>query len=213
MARLIHISGLIIGILFLTWTTLARAQEATTPAPSVPNAEVTSPDQPDQSEETEPDEFSVGELPDIQTVELNPELARRALDTYLMIGEKYKDAEIENYETLQEFVDGNPRGKEFEADLKAKGFNTVDEWNIAVATLGFAYSNIAENQTEDINQQIEELKSDTELAQDMKDKMIKSLQAMIPSANNVKIVEDMLADPAYAEKMKAFSNELDIQRE
>jgi hypothetical protein len=213
MARLIHISGLIFGILFLTWTTLASAQEATPPAPSVPNAEATSPDQPDQSEEIEPDEFSVGELPDIQTVELNPELARRALDTYLMVGEKYKDAEIENYETLQEFVDGNPRGKEFESDLKAKGFNSADEWNIAVATLGFAYSNIAENQTEDINQQIEELKSDTELAQDMKDKMIKSLQAMIPSANNVKIVEDMLADPAYAEKMKAFSNELDIQRE
>jgi hypothetical protein len=218
MSRLKRLFGSLAGVMMLGLVAgPGLTQEQAVPDPQAPQESASPDDAPSDARQNHDDEaddeFSVGEVPDIQTVELTPDLARRALDTYIMVGEKYKDAELENYETLQDFIDQSARGKEFDADMKARGFSTADEWSVAVATLGVAYSNITENQTDDINQQIEELKSDTELAQDMKDRMIKSLQALIPSANNVKVVEDLIADAAYAEKMKTFSSELEIQRE
>jgi hypothetical protein len=35
----------------------------------------------------------------------------------------------------------------------------------------------------------------------MKDKMIASLQAMIPSDNNRKVVQDLMNEPGYADKL------------
>ena len=43
----------------------------------------------------------------------------------------------------------------------------------------------------------------------MKDRMIASLKAMIPSENNKKVIEELLADAAYAGKLK----QLDIEEE
>jgi hypothetical protein len=176
-----------------------------------PDTAPTGPTDEGQTDETVDDEseVSVGEIPVIETVELTADTARRALDVYVVIRDKYKDAELENYESLQEFVDQHPRGKEFDADIKAAGFATVDGWNLAVSTLSLAYGNIVDNQTEDIKQQVDEIKAESDMAQDMKDRMIKSLEAMIPSDNNTKIVEELIKDQAYAEKLKS----LDVESE
>jgi hypothetical protein len=166
---------------------------------------------PDVDPETGEDDggVSIGEIPVIETVELTPESARKALDAYVLVREKYKDAELENYESLQEFVDQHAQGKTFEADIKAAGFDNVDAWNTAITTLTFAYSNLLDNQTDEIRQQIEEVKADTDMAQDMKDRMIQSLEATIPSDNNAKIVEDLSKDATYGEKLKS----LDVEAE
>lgn len=153
------------------------------------------------------EDFSLGDVPEVETVELTPDMARRALDAYVLVREKYKDADLENYENIQDFVDKNAQGKAFETDIKASGFTNVTDWDTAIATLGFAYSNIQVDQTADIKQQIEELKADTEMAQDMRDRMINALNAMIPSENNRKIVEELIKDPAYSEKIKLLETE------
>lgn len=149
----------------------------------------------------------MGDLPVIETVELTADTAKKALDAYVLLSEKYKDAELENYENLQDFVDQAPQGKAFEADVKAAGFATVNDWNTAVTTISFAYANIVDDQTTDIRQQIEEIKQDTEMAQDMRDRMIAALTAMIPSDNNRKIVEELMKDPVYGEKIKQLETE------
>jgi hypothetical protein len=190
------------------------AQDTKQETPISPPAPVTTPGEnlvPDASteEDNSGEDVSVGEIPTVETVELTLDTAKRALDAYVIVRDKYKDAELENYESLQEFVDQNVQGKAFEADIKAAGFEKVDTWNLVVTTLSLAYGNILDNQTEDIKQQIEEVKADTEMAQDMKDRMVKSLSAMIPSANNNKVVEDLIKDQAYAEKLKS----LDVESE
>lgn len=176
-------------------------EDLTQPDPEQPSAE--------DDEGTSPDELSLGEIPVIETMELTPDIARRALDSYLLTKEKYANTDLEQYENLQDFVDQTPEGKNFEADIKAAGFATVTEWNLAITTLGVIYGSVIDDQTPDLLQQIEEVEQDTELAQDMKDRMIKALKAMIPSENNKKIIEDMLADPVYGPKLK----QLDIEEE
>lgn len=188
-----------------------------TPAPPVKDQQqvpsepspTTTPEAPPSNEEAEEgvDDFSMGDIPVVETVELTVDQAKRALDAYALVSEKYKDAELENYENLQDFVDQAPQGKAFEADIKAAGFATVNEWNTAVTTLSFALANLSDDQTADIRQQIDELKADTEMAQDMRERMIAALNAMIPSENNRKVIANLKADPIYAEKLKRLETE------
>ena len=52
----------------------------------------------------------------------------------------------------------------------------------------------------------DEITADKLIAQDMKDRMIKSLQATIPSDNNKKIVEDLIKDVTYGDKIKLLES-------
>ena len=169
--------------------------------------------QPDKSQEppnadTEPSsEMSLGDIPEIQTVELTAETARKAVDAFMMVRDKYANTPIYEYEDLQEFVDKTDDGKRLEADIKTYGFATVTEWNTAVTTVGLAYSALSDDPANNVGQQIAEIKADNNLAQDMKDRMVKSLSAMIPSENNKKVVNELAKDSAYAEKLKLLSEE------
>ena len=188
-----------------------RLGEETQPTPEseAPVEDLTEPDptQPTDGETPPEDEVSIGEIPVVQMVELTPDTAQKAVDAYVVVKDKYKDAALENFDSLQDFVDRDPLGKAFETDIKAAGFANVTEWNLAITTVGAAYSNIIDDQSTDIKQQIEEVEKDTELAQDMKDRIITSLNALIPSENNHKIVQQMIDNPAYAEKLKLLETE------
>ena len=142
-------------------------------------------------------------------MELTPDLAKRALDSYIAAREKFVNSDLEQFENLQDFVDQTEDGKAFEADIKAAGFANVTDWNLAITTLGLTYGSIVDDQTPDLLLQIEEVQQDTEMAQDIKDRMVKALKALIPSDNNRKVVEDLLNDPVYGGKLKL----LDIEEE
>jgi hypothetical protein len=174
------------------------------PTEPLPDATLNTDDAPE-----EPEDLSLGEIPDIKTVELTVDVARRALDTYIMVKAKYADTDLESYDNLQDFVDQAPQGKAFDADLRAAGFAGPEEWNVAITALGFAYTGITDDPTADINQQIGEIEGDATIAQDLKDRMVASLKAMIPTDNNRKVVGELMQDPAYAEKLK----QLDIEEE
>jgi hypothetical protein len=146
--------------------------------------------------------MSLGEIPDIKTMELTVDIARHAIDSYVLVKTKYAGTDLESSDNLQDFVDKNPQGKDFEADIKAAGFANVDEWNTAITTLGFAYTGFTDDPTTEIKQQISEIEADNALAQDLKVRMINSLNAMIPSQNNRTVVSELIKDPAYAEKLK-----------
>ena len=174
--------------------------------------DLTQPPPPESGDETDtedssPDDLSYGEIPDVTVIELTEDIARRSLDALALVRDKYKDANLENFESLQDFVDQTDEGKKFESDIKAAGFASVDEWNVAVTSVSFAYSAITDNLTDDLTNQIAEIEKDTSLAQDMKDRMIKGLKAMIPSENNKKVVQALIDDPSYAEKLKLLSEE------
>lgn len=156
-----------------------------------------------------PDDVSLGEIPVVESIELTADIAKRAIDSYVLVKLKYESADLEQYENLDDFVAQSPQGKEFDADIKAAGFADVNDWNRSITTLGFAYSAATNDPTADIKLQIAEIEADTSLASDMKDRMIKSLNAMIPSENNRKVVDDLMKDTAYLAKLK----ELDAEEE
>jgi hypothetical protein len=190
----------------------AAAPEPASPqaGPGTEDGAQVDPGEPAPDDGDSPDEeLSLGEIPIIETIELTPDIAKRALDSYLLARDKYANSDLEQYANLQDFVDQTPEGKSFEADIKAAGFSNVTDWNLAITTLGVMYGSVADDQTNDLLQQIAEIEADTELAQDIKDRMVNALKAMIPSDNNKKVIEDLMADPDYGPKLK----QLDIEEE
>ncbi len=182
---------------------LQTAQQTESPADeAAPVPEVDEPSLPDQ-----PGETSLGEVPVITTVELTPDVAKSAVDAFALVRDKYREANLEEFENLQDFVDQAPEGKAFDTDVKGFGFANVTDWNTAITSVGFAYSALTDDQSEEIHLQIEEINKDTTIAQDMKDKMVASLSAMIPSENNKKVVQALAADPSYEEKLKLLGEE------
>lgn len=161
----------------------------------------------DTDTETEPDTMSLGDIPEIETVELTADMAKRAVDAFSMVREKYADTAIYEYEDLEEFVDKSEAGKKLEADVRSFGFGNVTEWNTAITSVGLAYSALNEDPSDNVEQQIAEIKADTNLAQDMKDRMVKSLSAMVPSQNNRNVVQELVKDNTYSEKLKLLSEE------
>src|SRR5918995_3404799 len=85
--------------------------------------------------EAEPDELAPPDSPEfgaiapVETVELTLDAAKRALDAFADVRDKYNDQGIENFESLEEFVTNTDAGKRLEADIKAHGFSDVTEWN------------------------------------------------------------------------------------
>jgi hypothetical protein len=186
----------------------SKAPDTKAPDTKAPDAPAVTPPATDPSA---PDtagsgDVSIGEVPDIQVEELTPDLAKKAIDGYVMVHDKYQDSPLEDYQDLQEFVDKDPKGKQFETDIKSFGFNTVNDWNLAVSSVSLAYNNILNDQTADVKQQIEDIQKSTDMAQDMKDKQVKALQNSLPSENNTKIVQDLIKDPNYSEKIKLLES-------
>ncbi len=165
------------------------------------------PNLPTDNETPPADDVNVGEVPEIKMVELTTETAQHAVDAYVLLKEKYKDAALENYDTLQDFVDKDTQGKAFEADVKAAGFATVDIWNQTVTTVSAAYANIMDDQSADIKSQIEDVNKDMEMAQDMKDRLVASLNSLIPTENNRGVVQGLIDNAAYTEKLKLLETE------
>lgn len=177
------------------------------PPPPVQDLTEPDPNLPTDNETPPADEVNVGEVPEVKMVDLTLDMAQRALDAYVLLKDKYKDAQLENFDTLQDFVDKDPLGKAFDEDVKTAGFANVDVWNQTVTTVGAAYTNILDDQSTDIKQQIEDVQKDTEMAQDMKDRIVASLNALIPTENNRSVVQHMIDDANYAEKLKLLETE------
>ena len=59
---------------------------------------------------------------------------------------------------------------------------------------------------DELDAAIKEIDADTQLARDMKDRMISSLRAMVPSENNRKVVSELMSDAGYLEKLELLGS-------
>jgi hypothetical protein len=160
----------------------------------LPDAQQSALDQPDK-------------VPPLKTIELTVDLAKKALDGFVLAREKYKDSMLDQYETLEDFIAKSADGKSLEADLEGLGFLSVAEWEIAIATVSLTYGAISDGTDYDVPQQIEEIKSDSSLTAAKKDELIRWLTSLIPSGNNKKVIEELMKDEAYRQKLELLSEE------
>jgi hypothetical protein len=147
------------------------------------------------------DSIPLDEMPALEAVDLTLDVARRALDAYAGVRDKYTGEGLDRYETLEEFVAATAAGKRLEADIRAFGFSGVGDWNRAIMAVGFAYNAIADNSETTVREQIDQIRQDATMAETEKTRLIASLQTLLPSDNNKVIVRQLMLDPQYRDKL------------
>ena len=144
---------------------------------------------------------------DHQTVFLTVGAAKRAVDAFVAVRDKYNNEGIENYNSLEEFVAETEAGKRLEADVAAHGFDDISDWNRTIMAVGFAYSAIVYDYATDLRQQIEEVREDRSLDESMRTQLIAGLNALMPSRNNRSVLQALLRDPIYRDKLRLLQEE------
>jgi len=175
--------------------------------PLVPKSGEDGSGEPRSAPDDEQPSVTVEEIPAQQQVPLTEDTAKRAVDAFIKLKASYQDTDIAEYETLEEFVAEAKEGAALEADIKSFGFASVGEWNNTIMSVSFAYAAVASNQEQEIRQELENIRDDASLDADLKKSLIESLKSMLPSDENKNVVRKLNEDKAWAEKLKALSED------
>lgn len=144
---------------------------------------------------------------DLDTRELTVDAAKRAIDAFAEVRDKYNDAGMENYESLEEFVADTQAGKRLEAEIKTFGFTDIGDWNDTIMLVGIAYSAFVYDYAADLRQQIREIRDDPTIDDDMRAQLIAGLNALLPSTHNRIVMQELFNDQAYRDKLRLLEEE------
>lgn len=175
------------------------------PAPEYLDPDAEAAEQPDP---TMPSDRRGSQRPgDLATEALTVDAAKRAVDAFVEVRDKYNGQGLENYDSLEAFVAETEAGKRLEADVMAHGFSDITDWNTTIMAVGFAYSAIVYDYAADLRQQIRDVRSDRSLDEQMRERLIAGLTALMPSRNNRIVLQALLDDPIYRERLKLLQEE------
>jgi len=149
--------------------------------------------------------YDINDIPELVPITLTIDIAKRAIDGFVDVGTRYDDKGLYDYPTLEAFVEKTDAGKQLEADIKKYGFKNIIEWNIAIMNVSYAYGALLQDQEQDIRRQIESVKQDKTLTPEKKKHIITSLNALIPSKENVKLIRELNQIPVYQEKLNLLN--------
>lgn len=144
---------------------------------------------------------------DIASERLSVDAARRAVDAFVAVRDNYTADGIENYGSLEEFVAETEAGRWLEAEIRTYGFTDISDWNLTITAVGSAYSAIIYDYATDLRQQIDDVRSDHTLDDEMRARLIAGLTALLPSRHNRTVVQSLFDDPIYREKLRLLEEE------
>lgn len=139
--------------------------------------------------------------------ELTLDIARRAIDAFAEVRERYIDDGIENYATLEDFVRETEAGKRLEADIVSYGFSDVTDWRATMVAVGSAYNAVVYDLATDLTQRIEAARDNRRLDAATRAKIIAGLTALMPSPNNIGVLQALVDDPIYSNKLMLLEEE------
>jgi hypothetical protein len=139
--------------------------------------------------------------------ELTVDAAKRAIDAFAEVRDKYNDAGMEKYESLEDFVAETEAGKRLEAEIMAFGFSGISDWNETIMLVGIAYSAFVYDYAADLRQQIRAIRDDRTIDDDMRAQLIAGLNALMPSRNNRIVMQELFNDQSYRDKLRLLEEE------
>lgn len=142
-----------------------------------------------------------------EQVPLTEDAAKRAIDAFIKLKSAYQDTDIAEYETLEQFVAEAKEGPALEADIKSFGFQSVGEWNNTIMSVSFAYAAVATTQEQEILQELESIRNDPSLEEDLRKSLLESLESMLPSNENKDVIKKLNEDKVWADKLKMLADD------
>ena len=144
---------------------------------------------------------------ELGTEDLTVDAAKRAIDAFAQVRDKYNDAGMENYNSLEEFVAETAAGKRLEAEIRSFGFSDITDWNDTIMAVGIAYSAFVYDYAADLRQQIRAIRDDPTIDDEMRAQLIAGLNALMPSLNNRIVMQELFNDQSYRDKLRLLEEE------
>ena len=74
-------------------------------------------------------------------------------------------------------------------------------------SVSFAYAAVATTQEQEILQELESIRNDPSLEEELKRSLVQSLESMLPSSQNKDVVKKLNEDKVWAEKLKMLADD------
>ena len=145
----------------------------------------------------------MGSIPKVPTTELTESSAKQAVDAYLILREKYGD-KVPPANQSQAMAQGMKAISDIDAIVAGHGFQRATDWQKAITAVALAYGFSKDGKGAEMDQKIAELEANTKIPAAYKQQIIGSMKSLRPSANNLAIVETLLADPTYGAKIRSI---------
>ncbi len=143
---------------------------------------------------------SAGGIPDIPKTELTESSAKGAIDAYLAMKEKYgADTPEPDMKGSAATAFANLAG--IEQIIKGQGFSDTNQWHKTLASVAMAYGFAKDGQQGEIDASIAKLKNNPQIPAGLKEQMLATMNSIRPSDNNLAVVESLLANSDYKEKL------------
>ncbi len=136
---------------------------------------------------------------------LTLEKARNAVDSLLLLREKYKDYKFKGQSRGPMGVIEGMKNSEVRdqilADLKKHGFDSIEDWVASFVSVGLAVSYVQRNQDGKLEKKIEEIRKNPNIPDEVKQQLVTMLTALVPPKGNEEVARKLLADKDYAAKI------------
>ncbi len=136
---------------------------------------------------------------------LTLEKARNAVDSLLLLREKYKDYKFKGQSRgpmgVVEGMKNSAVRDQILADLKKYGFDTIEDWVASFVSVGLAVSYVQRNQDGKLEKKIEEIRKNPNIPDQVKKQLVAMLMALVPPKGNEEVARKLLSDKSYADKI------------
>ncbi len=130
--------------------------------------------------------------------------AKRAIDSLIMLREKYKDQKFKGSQPspagVIEGMKNSAVREKILADLKRFGFDSIEDWVGKFVSTGMAISYVQRNKDGAYDRKIGQIRQNPNMTPEMKKRLLAIMTALIPPKGNAQVARQLLADPEYAKK-------------
>ncbi len=135
---------------------------------------------------------------------LTLETAKRAIDSLIMLREKYRDQKFKGSQPgpagVIEGMKNSAVRERILADLKKYGFDSIEDWVGKFVSTGMAISYVQRNKDGAFDRKIEQIRQNSNMTPQMKKRLLAIMTALVPPKGNAEVARQLLADPEYARK-------------
>ncbi|MGF7162758.1 hypothetical protein FHS85_004413 [Rhodoligotrophos appendicifer] len=149
-----------------------------------------------------------GDIAPLVQVDLDPDVALRAVDVYLTLRDTIGTDQLEALSEQSSDESLTTLVPEMKGILEKYGFADEDAWLEVLQSVILAYEALQDDSLEQAKQSLAEIQADTSMSPEQKGRAEAMLRSMIPSDTNMEVIRKMMRDPTVGAKLAQVLEEM-----
>jgi len=138
--------------------------------------------------------MGAGAMPQVQ---LSEQSAKNAIDAYLALKKMFGGDKMAAITGPGSAIAGVAASRSFQATIRSYGFRNASEWQRILTSFIMTHSLVRDGKIAEFDRNIAAMQNNPNVPKNV----LEMMKSMRPSANNIKVMKAVAADPAYAAKI------------